>query len=48
MKESITPKMKYKQSMMKISIKYGVTKASIKVNEWSKTIYRWIKNTMEK
>lgn len=43
MKESITQKMKYKQSVIKFSIKYGVAKAAIKFNEWPKTIYRWIK-----
>ena len=43
MKESITQKMKYKQSVIKFSIKYGVTKAAIKFNEWPKTIYRWLK-----
>ncbi len=33
--------MKYKQSVVKYSYKYGVKKASIQFNEWAKTIYRW-------
>ena len=33
--------MKYKQSVIKFSEKYGVYKASIQFNEWAKTIYRW-------
>ena len=41
MNKSITQKMKYKQSVVKYSYKYGVKKASIQFNEWSKTIYRW-------
>ena len=41
MSKSITQKMKYKQSVVKYSYKYGVKKASIQFNEWSKTIYRW-------
>jgi len=43
MNKSITQKMKYKQSVIKFSYKYGVKKASIKYNEWPKTIYRWRK-----
>ena len=43
MNKSITQKMKYKQSVIKFSYKYGVKKASIKFNEWPKTIYRWMK-----
>ena len=41
MSKSITQKMKYKQTVVKFSYKYGVKKASIKFNEWPKTIYRW-------
>ncbi len=41
MNKSITQKMKYKQSVVKYSYKYGVKKASIQFNEWPKTIYRW-------
>lgn len=41
MSKSITQKMKYKQSVVKYSYKYGVKKASIQFNEWPKTIYRW-------
>ncbi len=43
MSKSITQKMKYKQSVVKYSYKYGVKKASIQFNEWPKTIYRWRK-----
>lgn len=43
MNKSITQKVKYKQSVIKFSYKYGVKKASIKFNEWPKTIYRWQK-----
>ena len=42
MKTIITQKMKYKQSVIKFSYKYGVKKVSIKFNEWPKTIYRWL------
>lgn len=41
MNKSITQKMKYKQSVVKYSYKYGVKKASNQFNEWPKTIYRW-------
>ena len=41
MGKSITQKLKYKQSVIKFSYKYGVKKAAIKFNEWPKTIYRW-------
>ncbi len=43
MNNSITQKMKYKQSVIKFSYKYGVKKAAVKFNEWPKTIYRWRK-----
>ena len=41
MNKIITQKMKYKQSVIKYSYKYGVKKAAIQFNEWPKTIYRW-------
>lgn len=40
MSKSITPKMKYKQTVVKFSYKYGVKKVAIKFNEWPETIYR--------
>ena len=43
MKTIITQKMKYKQSVVKFSYKYGVKNASIKFNECERTIYRWRK-----
>ena len=42
MGNSITQKLKYKQSVIKFSFKYGVTKAAIKFEENRRTIYRWI------
>lgn len=41
MSNSITQKMKYKQSVIKFCEKYGVYKTAIQFNEWPKTIYRW-------
>ena len=41
MSNSITQKLKYKQSVIKFSYKYGVTKAAIKFCECRRTIYRW-------
>ena len=41
MNNSITQKLKYKQSIIKFSMKYGVTKASIEFNVNRRTIYRW-------
>ena len=41
MKTSITQKMKYKQSVIKFCMKYGVKEAAIKFNECERTIYRW-------
>lgn len=41
MGNSITQKLKYKQSIIKFSYKYGVTKAAIKYGECRRTIYRW-------
>ena len=43
MGNSITQKLKYKQSVIKFSYKYGVTKAAIKFEESRRTIYRWRK-----
>ena len=42
MKNSISQRAKYKQSVIKFSLKYSVKEASIKFNEWPKTIYRWM------
>lgn len=39
--KSITQDLMYKQSVIKYSEKYGVTKAAIKFKEHRKTIYRW-------
>ena len=39
--KSITQKLKYKQSVVKYSYKYGVTKTAIKFEECKRTIYRW-------
>ncbi len=39
--KSITQDLRYKQSVIKYSEKYGVTKAAIKFREHRKTIYRW-------
>ena len=41
MNNSITQKSKYKQSVIKFSFKYGVTKAAIKFDVNKRTIYRW-------
>ena len=41
MGNSITQKLKYKQSVVKFSYKYGVTKAAIRFGENRRTIYRW-------
>ncbi len=41
MSNSITQKLKYRQSVVKFSFKYGVTKAAIKFEESRRTIYRW-------
>ena len=43
MGNNITQKLKYKESVIKFSYKYGVTKAAIKFCECKRTIYRWIK-----
>lgn len=41
MGNSITQKLRYKQSVIKFSYEYGVTKATIKFYEYRRTIYRW-------
>ena len=41
MGNSITQKLRYKQSVIKFSYKYGVTKAAIRFGENRRTIYRW-------
>ncbi len=38
---SITQDILYKQSVVKYSLRYGVTKAAIKFKMYRKTIYRW-------
>ena len=43
MSNNITQKLKYKESVVKFSYKYGVTKAAIKFEECKRTIYRWRK-----
>lgn len=43
MGNNITQKLKYKESVVKFSYKYGVTKAAIKFCECRRTIYRWRK-----
>ena len=43
MGNNITNKLKYKESVVKFSYKYGVTKAAIKFCECRRTIYRWRK-----
>lgn len=42
MRNSITQKMKYKQSVIKFSFKYGVTKTAVRFDINRRTIYRWI------
>ena len=41
MSNSNIQKQKYKESVVKFSNKYGVTKAAIKFSECRRTIYRW-------
>ena len=43
MSNSITQKLKYKQSVIKFSFKYSVTQAAKEFNVSRRTIYRWIK-----
>ena len=42
MNKSITQKLKFKQTVIKFSLKYGVRKAAIKFKLCARTIYRWI------
>ena len=42
MSNNITQRLKYKESVVKFSYKFGVTKAAIKYKECRRTIYRWI------
>jgi transposase len=42
MSNSITQDIRYKQSVILYSRKYGVTKAAIRFRMHRKTIYRWI------
>ena len=41
MGNNITQKLKYKESVVKYSYKFGVTKAAIRYDECRRTIYRW-------
>lgn len=41
MGNSITQKLKYRQTVVKFSYKYGVTKTAVKFEECKRTIYRW-------
>lgn len=41
--DDITFRLRYKESVVKFSYKYGVTKAAIKFCEYRRTIYRWRK-----
>ena len=41
MGNNIIQRLKYKESVVKFSYKYGVTKAAIKFKMHRKTIYRW-------
>ena len=43
MGNNITQKLKYKESVVKYSYKFGVTKAAIVYCECKRTIYRWRK-----
>ncbi len=43
MRNSITQKMKYKHSVIKFSLEYGVSKTAIRFDINRRTIYRWIK-----
>ena len=43
MGNNITQRLKYKESIVKFSYRYGVTKAAIRYNECKRTIYRWRK-----
>ena len=41
MGNNITDRLKYKESVVKFSKKYGVAKAAYKFGECKRTIYRW-------
>ena len=41
MGNNITDRLKYKESVLKFSKKYGVAKAAYKFGECKRTIYRW-------
>lgn len=41
MGNNITQKLKYKESVIKFSYRYGVTKAAIRFGECKRTVYRW-------
>lgn len=43
MGNNIIQRLKYKESVVKFSYKYGVTKTAIKYSECRRTIYRWRK-----
>ena len=43
MSNSITQKMRYKQSVIKFSFKYGVSKTAVRFDINRRTIYRWIR-----
>ena len=43
MGNNITQRLKYKESVVKFSYKYGVSKAAVKFCECKRTIYRWRK-----
>jgi len=43
MNNNNTDKLKYKESVIKFSRKYGVAKAAYKFGECKRTIYRWRK-----
>ena len=43
MGNNITDRLKYKESIVKFSRKYGVAKAAYKFGECKRTIYRWRK-----
>lgn len=43
MGNNITQRLKYKESVIKFSYKYGVTKEAIKFGGCKRTIYRWRK-----
>ena len=47
MSNNITDRLKYKESIVKFSRKYGVEKAAYKFGECKRTIYRWKKDNIE-